>query len=604
MSGKVLDDHTEFLLPFPLQGTSSDPQTIPGGPSIKTGASQSSDIRYFSLPDSPAGPDNFDLANGIQVDLSYIGSEFEYDLADGLKIENRNRFATVNKSWNSNPFGVPATLQSLVNTLATGGNAPAGTYASALMGNGNYDFMLTAPGQGGAVVAANPAAAAQLNGNGLGDIINYRYAGSKIRDFQDDVRLIETLGSGTTVTAGLYMKTFQETISWQFENELIDVSPSYHRLDVTFVNATTGTPIGMYTYNGATQVGTTFRQGTANLDEASPYFDVTQKIGSLTLDAGLRLLNMSYVGETEVTQKYDLNSYIHTTTEIPALQNAVFGNGNYTDATVEEHKKDFTVGANYTFNPHFATFLRYSNGPRLPEDNVVMANGIGDTAPASVQKFTQYELGVKYSGHTLGLFATLFSLEQRNILNNGFVTVNNLPVQENFLTGLNVTGLELEGIWNPIRGLSVDVRGTLQDPKIVTPGLTEVTSTDFVSLNGLTPTRTPKIYGSINPSYTLPAFSAGSLTANVGIAYTGARPGNQTADPGGLPLAAFTEVTAGLSFAFHDGFVVRLEGANLLGSTGLSEQDPRFVGGTQSGNYFNARPLLPRSIVATFEYNF
>jgi outer membrane cobalamin receptor len=603
VSGKILDDHTEFELPFPLQGTSTNPQTIPGGPNINTAASQSPDMRFFSLQNTPDGPLDFDLANGIQVDLAYIGSEFDYDLARGLKIVNRNRFSTVDKSWNSNPFGVPATLQSLVNTMATSGNVPASQWANALS-NGNYDFELTYPGQNGAVAAANATAAANLNGNGLGDIINYRYAGSKIRDFQDDVRLEETLDTGTTITAGLYMKTFQETIQWYFENELIDVSPSYHRLDVTFINATTGTPIGQYTYNGIEQAGTTFRHATADLDEASPYFDATQKFGNLTLDVGLRLLNMSYVGETEATQAYDLNSYLHTTTEVPALENAVFGNGNYYGATAEEHKKDYTFGANYVFTPEFSTFVRYSYGPRLPEDNVVMANGVGDTAPAAVQEITQYELGVKYTGHTVGLFATVFDLEQRNILNNGFITVNNLPVAENFLTGENVTGLELEGIWNPLRGLSVDVRGTLQDPKYVTPGLTEITSTDFVSLNGLTPTRTPKIYGRVDIGYTLPSFSLGSLTANVGVAYTGERPGNQTAAPNGFTLDPFTEVSAGLSFAFHDGFVVHLQCSNLFDSAGLTEQDPRLAAGSQVGNYFNARPLLPRSVIASFEYNF
>jgi hypothetical protein len=286
------------------------------------------------------------------------------------------------------------------------------------------------------------------------------------------------------------------------------------------------------------------------------------------------------------------------------LQNAVFGNGNYYGATAEEHKKDYTLGANYVFTPEFSTFVRYSYGPRLPEDNVVMANGVGDTAPAAVQEITQYELGVKYTGHTVGLFATVFDLEQRNILNNGFITVNNLPVAENFLTGENVTGLELEGIWNPLRGLSVDVRGTLQDPKYVTPGLTEITSTDFVSLNGLTPTRTPKIYGRVDIGYTLPSFTLGSLTANVGVAYTGERPGNQTAAPNGFTLNPFTEVSAGLSFAFHDGFVVRLQCSNVFDSAGLTEQDPRLAAGSQVGNYFNARPLLPRSFIASFEYNF
>lgn len=603
ITSKVLNDRTEFLLPIPLTGTSSDPHTIPGGPDLHKGATSSPDMRFFSFPNSPIGALNYDLADGIQVDLNYIGSELQYVLGDGLKVENRNRYAHVDKSWNSNPFGQPDTLQTIANSFATGGNVPASTWAAALQSNGNYAFQLSMPGQGGSVVAANAGAAANLNGNGLGVLDGYWFSGAKMHDFQDDLRLIGSFnGDQSSITLGVYLKTHEETKLWQWEQELLDVSKSYRRLDLTYLNATTGAPIGTYTWNGVTQVGTLYRHGTADIDEVSPYLDATHRVGPLSLDAGVRLMNFTYKGSTEGTKAYDLNSYAQTT-GVPALMNATFGNGNYTTATATEHKQAYTAGANYTMNRRFAAFARYSYGPRLPNTDVVIANGTGNTTPGEVETIKQYEAGIKYGNRNLALFLTAFYEQQRNVLNNGFQFVNGVPVQTNFNTGLNVPGLELEADWTPLHGFSIDVRATVQQPKLVTPGLVQI-GTVYESLNGLTPTRTPKEYGTIIPSYTFDDLSFGRVTVNASWAYTGERPGNQNAAPNRLPLAAFSEIGAGVAVVFHNGVTLRVNGSNLLNSAGLTEQDPRLAAGAQVGSYFNARPLLPRSFVASLSYQF
>ncbi|SDR99686.1 TonB-dependent receptor [Opitutus sp. GAS368] len=608
ITGKALNDRTAFMLPIPLTGTTADPKTIPGGPDLHTGATGSPDVRFFSFPNSPIGAINHDIADGIQVDLKYIGSELHVKLSDQLALENRNRFSSVNKSWNSNPFSTATSLQSIANSLATSGNVPASTWAAALGSDGNYRFRLTAPGQAGAVVAADATAAAALNGNGLGDLMNHWKSEAIFRDFQDDLRLIASLNDGkTTALAGLYMKTDEETRLWQWQTMLVDVSSSYRRLDLSYVDATTGQVIGQYTYNGAKQVGTTYRHGTANIDEVTPYFDLTHTQGPLILDAGARFLNFKYRGSYETARTYDLNSYAQTTANpYPALLNAQFGSGNYNNTNAAEHKVAYTVGANYTFSQNQALFARYSSGSRLSNSDIIIQastnKNVGNVVPAHIESLTQYEFGYKYGGQHLAAFLTFFYARQRDVPNTGFQLVNGTPVPVSFTTGLNNVGVELDTTWNPVRHLSIDVRGTVQQPKIVTPGLVNIAGT-LTSLDGLNPTRTPKVYGSVTGTYTFDETSIGRPAVNLGIAYTGSRPTNQNANPNAIPLSAFTEVTAGFSLAFHHSLTFRLEVSNLLDSAGLTEGDPRAPSGN-AGAYFNARPILPRSIVSSLTYSF
>ncbi|MBA3850147.1 MAG: hypothetical protein C0502_09155 [Opitutus sp.] len=609
VTGKAFDDRTAFLLPIPLAGSTASPAAIAGGPDLRTGATASPDTRFFTFPNSPVGPIAHDLADGIQVRLGYLGSELQVKLNDRLTIENRNRYSDVAKSWNANPFSTATSLQGIANNLATSGNVPASTWAAALGSDGNYRFRLTAPGSGGAVVAANSAAAATLNGNGLGNLMNHWKSDASFTDFQNDLRLIGNLNDGNTLlSAGLYLKTNEEKKLWQWQTMLVDISPAYRRLDLAFVNAATGAVLGQYTYNGVTQVGSYYRRGTARIDEVTPYFAFTHTMDKLILDAGVRFMNLDYQGSYETFRKYDLNAYAQTTAApLPALMNATFGSGNSNTTSATERKAAYTLGANYKLGARQAFFARVSSSPRLSNSDVVILDGgssaSGDTTPANIEKILQYEVGYKYGGEHLAAFLTFFYARQRNIPNSGFQLVNGVAVPVNFTTGLDSPGLELDAVWNPLRRLSIDLRATVQSPKIVTPGLVNIGGT-YTSLDGLTPTRTPKVYGSISGSYTFPDTSLGRPAVDLTLAYTGRRPTNQEANPSAIALGAFTEVNAGFSLTFQRDFTFRLQAANLLNSAGLTEGDPRQASGSGQGAYFNARPILPRSLVSSITYRF
>lgn len=607
VSFKFLDDRTMLMLPIPLTGTLKNPMSIAGGPSLKDGASSSNDIRITRMPANATGLHDIDLADGIQSKVFYIGTEFQLNFGEGFRLENRNRFTHINKSWNANPFGTATPFQSIANNLANSGNTTAGQYAAALGTGGNYAFRLTEVSTG-RIVAANATAAANLNGNGLGVIDQIWSTSSEFDNFQDDLRLIKAFNNEqTTITLGGYYSLLKNKIFWEGVNALLDVNDDFRRLDLTFLDATTGADIGTYTYNGLTNIGSfNFRDVDTEEKDISVYFNAEHKIGALTLDGGVRYTHLAYDWSQTGTVNTDLNAPGGT---IPALRNVALYSGPTTAGSVTNSGATSTVGANYQFTNRFAMFGRYSLSPRFHsadqalgfQDRATMLR-LGNSNP--IEKVRQYELGLKFASNQAGLYVTAFQMEQSNLTNNDFTIdpVTGLAVNTTRLIGLRSRGVEVEGQWSPLKGLRLDLRGVIQDPKIRSGSVQNPVTGEPLSLIGNTPTRVPKKYGSVGASYTFSETTYGILSVNGSYKFTGKRP---AALDNVASIGAYSEVSAGVSFAARNRFTYRVQVQNLLDQEGLTEGDPRTSQSVSSaGAYFNARPIFPRSIVGSVSYAF
>ena len=635
--GKKMDDHPAFQLPFPLRnalpvalGGVVHTGTIPGGPDKNTGAITSPDIRRLSFPSTPAGPINIDLADGESADFSYVGTDLECQLADGLRLKSLNRYSSGQHLEVRNPFSTPDTVQNIVNGLA-GNSRAGGAFAAAVIpGSSNYNFMLSYPGQNGAVAAANPAAAATLNGNGLGDLNSMTYIRIDLKNYQQDLRLTQTFNDGkTSLTAGFFYSYFQVATFENVDQQLIDVSSSFHRLDVTFLNGTTSVPIGKYTFNGITALGTTYINSYAEKRETDFFAVFTHRIGTLSLDAGYRYLkaNVYGWGEAPITN-YDSNGAIGATAAsnnglgfYPALRNGVFGGGNTSSGSDSKGDHAVTVGANYVFSDkHTAVFARYSRSPKMIYTNDILlaipfGNGSGNGTPtpfAGQNHMTQYEVGFKYSRSSVGLFLTGFKVEERNIAFADTVFLPNGSLGTGPVSTLDedVYGVEVEGVWTPraVPGLSFSVHGTVQDPKFVNNvhirGYDANGNVIQLAVNGLQPVRIPKAYGNISAGYSWPLAGWGTLAGNISYQYTGKRPVDQANSEF---LDHFDEVAAGASFTTARGLTFRVQASNLLNGKGITEGDPRSnnnVVANLAAPYANYRPILPRTVVGSVSYRF
>ena len=602
-SFKLHDDHNVFDLPMPLTGGSNF-RSVPFGPNIKRDpTSATADQRIVSVAGTPYGSVNYDLADGIFSRMNYFGTEIQYQLMDGVKVENRNRYSDGFRSIDYIFNGVPATWQAIANASAS---RDAAQFAAGLSG-GNYNFRLTYPGQNNAVAAANPAAAAAL-GNGYGNRKSWQHSSGLVTDFQDDLRLIGSFNEGkTTATAGVYYSLLREEQHYLYLTLLTDVTPQVRRVDITILDAATGAAIAPSTANGIYHFADQYRNSTGEEREVTPYALIEHKVGPVTLDAGVR----HNTTRQTVTREFTAGNFVTNGSTNPAFKTGQYGTGNFETRTNSVSENAFTGGANYAFNKHLAAYGRFSRGVRtlgITEfaEDIVAARV---TSPSRI--ITGYEAGVKYGSGKVGVVFTVFHEKikgiqdtQVTILPNGTLgpTVIALQSEES-------KGVELETIWTPLPGLSLGLNGTLQDPKWTDHNLkTQTLSTGAVVAfdeHGLTPERTPKVHGKLLASYQLPETAVGRLSVNASYQYTGVRPVDRANGPIN-PLTSYGEFQAGAALATKRGFHLRLTVNNLFDTKGLSEGDPR--GGTNvldpTVSIFNARPIQPRTITGTVSYRF
>lgn len=602
-SFKVHDDHNVFDLPMPLTGGKNF-RSVPFGPDLKKDpTSATADQRILAVAGTPVGNVVYDLADGIYSQMNYVGTELQYQLADGVKVENRNRYSDGFRSIDYIFNGVPATWQAIANASAS---RDAAQFAAGLSG-GNYAFRLTYPGQNGAVAAANASAAAAL-GNGFGNRKSWQHSSGLVTDLQNDLRLIGTFNDGkTTATGGLYYSFLKQEQHYLYATLLTDVTPKVNRVDITILDATTGAAIAPSTLNGIYHFADQYRNSTGEEREVTPYAVVEHKVGPVTIDAGLRQNNIRQT----VTREFTANNFITAGSNNPALKTGQYGTGNFETRNNRVSETAVTTGANYALSRNLAFYGRFARGVRTLGITEFAEDIVAGRPTSPSRIVTGYEAGVKYGSGKLGVVFTVFHEKikgiqdtQVTILPNGTLgpTVIALQSEES-------KGIELETIWTPLPGLSLGLNGTLQDPKWTDHNLkTQVLSTGQTVAfdeHGLTPERTPKVAGKFMASYQFPDAQLGRFAVNGSYQYTGVRPVDRANGPIN-PLTAYGEFQAGASLAMKSGFSLRLTVNNLFNQKGLSEGDPR--GGTNvldpTVSVFNARPIQPRTLTGSVSYRF
>ena len=602
-SFKVHNDHNVFDLPMPLTGGKNF-RSVPFGPDLKKDpTSATADQRILAVANTPVGNVVYDLADGIYSRVNYLGTEIQYQLADGVKLENRNRYSDGFRSIDYIFNGVPTAWQTIANASAS---RDATQFAAGLSG-GNYSFRLTYPGQNGAVAAPNAAAAAAL-GNGFGNRKSWQHSFGLVTDFQNDLRLLGTFNDGkTTATAGVYYSLLKEEQHYLYATLLTDVTPKVNRVDITILDATTGAAIAPSTLNGIYHFADQFRNSTGEEREITPYGLIEHKVVPVTIDAGFRRNNLRQV----VTREFTAGNFVTAGSNNPALKTGQYGTGNFETRNNRVAETAFTTGANYALSKHVAFYGRFARGVRTLGITEFAEDIVAGRATSPSRIITGYEAGVKYGSGKLGVVFTVFHEKikgiqdtQVTILPGGTLgpTVIALQSEES-------KGVELETIWTPLPGLSLGLNGTLQDPKWTDNNLkTQTLSTgQVVAFNehGLTPERTPKVIGKLMAGYQFPSSQLGRFGVNGSYQYTGVRPVDRANGPIN-PLTAYGEFQVGASLVTKNGFSLRVTVNNLFDGKGLSEGDPR--GGSNvldpTVSVFNARPIQPRTITGSVGYRF
>ena len=546
---RYLNDHGQWLLPIPVNVNGA--KTTPyAGFDAGTGTLMGPDTRITT---NLVGQ-RVDLAKGRGADVINTGITFDYELADGVRFRERMSYlgGTAN-TYGLVPVAAPMTAAAMATTL--GG-------AGATVGSLTY-----ANGGGAVSTGANTA----VTRAGIWSVEK------KITSFVADQSL--EFKSGTnTLTGGFYFANYTTHDKWSLGNQvLLTATPNAQLLNMTLGDGRIATKNGFT--GGPTYLVNGFYNGT---DYAFYAVDELQITPELRIDGGVRWQRHEMDGQV-ATPSGSVNLDGNAAT---LYDNSVAVLGTPTKFKYGADAWSFTAGVNYDVTSQVGLFARYSKGRSFPQfDNMRgtsaadIANHTGAAVTASVDT---YEGGVKITTQYVNLYATVFHNKFDGLATTSII--NNVPTSS--IGGAKATGVELETVIRPVDWFSLSASGTYLDGTY--QGY--FTGNGTINDTGNQVQRQPKWAWRVTPAIDVPV---GTLKPSLyaTVQYTGDR----FSDPENLQiLPNFYQVDAGISVEVFNRVKLSVTGNNLTNELGLTEQNPRIIGGQGQGTIL-ARPILGRS---------
>jgi len=541
---RYLNDHGQWLLPIPVVRDGNKVSQF-GNIDPGTGALAGPETRLSTLPDGTRA----DLADGRGAKLINIGTNFDYELGDGLQL--RYRASYLNGDADTTGL-VPA-------STATTANAYAASLGSTV---GSLTYV-----NGGQAVA------------GTQQVIR---AGTwivrkQIEDFTNDLN-IEWASGNNKFTVGGYYSDFSSNDQWNLGNVHLLTAENHGRLlNLTLANGQVASS------NGYTQ-GSFFNVNAAYDGREYAFYaiDEYQITPELRFDAGLRYQNYRATGSIENNSSVDTDNNPNT------LYNngtAVL-NGTFRNIAYKKGAWSWTAGLNYDFSSQVGAYVRYNRGNTNPFfDN--LRDGIF-VSP----RVDNYEGGIKVRTDMLSLYATLFHTKFSGLVTT--VIQNGAPVAD--IGGARSTGIELEGQLRPVDNFTVAFSGTWLDAKY----RNFFAGGGTIDLSGNRVQRQPKWQWRVTPSYDFEFGNDSKVSLYSTFSYIGDR-FSDTANTQSLPH--YFKIDAGVSFDVNRALSFAVTADNLTDKVGLTEGDPRTLGQT-GGEVVNARPILGRSFRFSAAYKF
>ena len=540
---RYLNDHGQWLLPIPVVRDGNKVRQF-GNIDPGTGALAGPETRLAVLPDGT----RTDLADGRGAKLINLGTNFDYEIGDGLQL--RYRASYLNGDADTTGL-VPA-------STAMTANAYAASLGSSV---GSLTYV-----NGGQAVA------------GTQQVIR---AGTwivrkQIEDFTNDLN-VEWESGNNKFTLGGYYSDFSSNDQWNLGNvHLLTAENNGRLLNLTLANGQIAAS------NGYTQ-GSFFNVNAAYDGREYAFYavDEYQITPELRFDAGLRYQNYRATGSIENNSSVDTDNNPNT------LYNngtAVL-NGTFRNIAYKKGAWSWTAGLNYDFSSQVGAYIRYNRGNTNPFfDN--LRDGIF-VSP----RVDNYEGGIKVRTDMVSLYATLFHTKFSGLVTT--VIQNGAPVAD--IGGARSTGIELEGQLRPVDNFTVAFSGTWLDAKY----RNFFAGGGTVDLSGNRVQRQPKWQWRVTPSYDI-EFGDSKVSLFSTFSYIGDR-FSDTANTQSLPH--YFKIDAGVSFDVNQALTFAVTADNLTDKVGLTEGDPRTLGQT-GGEVVNARPILGRSFRFSAAYKF
>ncbi len=604
--GKYINSQSQFILDLP-HGNPSDPtQFVPGFGTY--GSFNSPEGLGISVP-TPNGALTLPLANGLSTNAGWLTGEINLNFPDGWNVKNQMQVMSNQQQWNAiipgNAEPIAAWQADELSTLQGMGLIPKNatgvnwnlTYTNLLNPNGTH---VTFPNN-----AYTPP-------NGLISPGNEWHVAKPMSAFQEQFQINKSLDLGGSflyhhdLSLILYWSNYSMGNNWYFPTILTDVQNITHFVDaaVTYTDPATGaTKTLNVTQNGFTNYMSNYVNGTGQasiLDGVlSDQMMVTDR---LRLNLAVRWEGDGFVQSTEINSSQlpngtPVDSAYIVNNNIPPYMVESWGNGSYRHMSSYLHDWAFTAGLNYDIIPEvFAFYANLSRGYEMPSlDNLL------NDVPAQIALFQdehtlQYEGGFKYYSDVFAFNADAFFANLTNITSQGAVNGPGGAVEwvTNYGLNQNAYGIEADLTYTPVTGLYLRGNWTLLKATYASNG--------SFALNGI-----PNSIGDLLGTYTL-----GDWTLEADWHYVGNRIGGlsfggytnagQAVFVVGTALPAYNYMDVGLSLYIpSQAITLALGVTNVYQSLGLEEGNPR---ASAIGNYFLARPILPRRLTFSVGYQF
>ncbi len=255
---------------------------------------------------------------------------------------------------------------------------------------------------------------------------------------------------------------------------------------------------------------------------------------------------------------------------------------------INQTKTAWTAGANYKFTSNFDAYARISDGWHMPSFDDVRSEvepaGVAGPIPAFdlPWEVKSTEAGVKFHNHEFDADATIFGDQVIGAVYNDV----GVPPE---IAGSKTTGLEFDGRWSLDNGFSIVTNDDWESPKTNAPGTT---------FNGNQAVRIPKYQYRVTPTFMFHISGDAKATLYGTYSSVGERYSDLQNDQ---PLPAYSTISAGFIVEYKN-LTFQLAGDNLTNSHGLTEGDPRIVGGGNA--YPDVRPIFGRSVTASVKVSY
>ena len=574
-SVKHINDRNQFILPLPFANP-GDHDYVPGFSDYGSmNTPEGVDVRVGTPNGSLALP----LDHGLKTNATWFTADVTIDLTDDWNLQNTAQVMQNDQEWNAL---LPGNVLSPTDYVAS--LAPAFPVGS----TGQFFFTNHLDPAGNPLPFDTP--------NNLVAPGGEWHIEKPISAVQNQLSLRRSFGRHS-VSIGAYLANYSQDNRWIFTDILTDVRDNPRFLDLVITPAGGGAPVN-FTDNGFRKFTSYYVNGSGQATLVSGVIGgEIQLTDRLRADVGVRAEYNDFVQNSENTSPFDLDA-----DPLTPYDNVSFGNNSFRHFNKSITDWSASVGLNFRVSDPLSVYGSAARGYKMPAlDDLVEVTSQQRIDLFEAREIQSAELGVKYAAGAVGLTVNGFYTTVKNNTSQGAETAPGpgggtiWVIRQSPHT--RAYGAELEAVVSPLAGLQLLGSGTFLSAEL--GGGVD----SLAAFSGARLGNTPTAIGNLAAFYS-PRAAAG-LQFKADWHFVGSR-----LTEGPLTRVDNTELPSYNYFNFGAGFAIPAAGVrvnldllNAFQSKGLEEGNPRLVG-VGGSPIFLARPLLPRRLQASIEYDF